>query len=192
MVLVLRGALVKNAFWERRRRRRMRRRREALGRLAGVTVRVIFDEHQKKQKTTSRSVVSLGTTHLKYQTKKSLILPGIEPGISGSVDPRLIHWATEPVPRWVAKEKRWASRLLSCFGDGAECKLYDPKISRSSDTTKGVRAGVSPFFPTHSKQLCLSSNSALNLPRERRVPHSGARAPHNPLVIIFLHTTHRS
>ena len=28
--------------------------------------------------------------------KKKLILPGIEPGISGSVDRRLIHWATGP------------------------------------------------------------------------------------------------
>ena len=26
-----------------------------------------------------------------------MILPGIEPGISGSVDRRLIHWATGPV-----------------------------------------------------------------------------------------------
>ena len=33
----------------------------------------------------------------KINSTKKVILPGIEPGISGSVDRRLIHWATGPV-----------------------------------------------------------------------------------------------
>ena len=32
----------------------------------------------------------------KNKLNKKVILPGIEPGISGSVDQRLIHWATGP------------------------------------------------------------------------------------------------
>ena len=34
--------------------------------------------------------------HFVTGDKRTLTLPGIEPGIFGSVDRRLIHWAIEP------------------------------------------------------------------------------------------------
>ena len=59
-------------------------------------------KYDKKKK--ASLTLPIGNQSAKYhlqkiQTKKCLNLPGIEPGISGSVDRRLIHWAIGPYER---------------------------------------------------------------------------------------------
>ena len=50
--------------------------------------------------------------------------PGIEPGIFGSVDRRLIHWATRPSTR----QKRWETSLDAMSSTG--CREHHNVIGR--------------------------------------------------------------
>ena len=83
--------------------------------------------------------------------KKKLILPGIEPGISGSVDRRLIHWATGP---WCRRKLSSCVRgeialdFMTCIGKLKICKGY--QADSNSRPSRTIRGGLTiPARSTH-------------------------------------------
>ena len=121
-----------------------------------------------------------------------MILPGLEPGISGSVDPRLIHWAIGPYERimmiastelvwfWFLDAGRDAEYMYPFLGSREEiCRCfrgnwrYECTGKLTQDPGSTVEAGQAGTTPCQFSDLGCGTH---NFPRGARcTSHDGRR-----------------
>ena len=126
-------------------------------------------KYDKKKK--ASLTLPIGNQSAKYhlqkiQTKKCLNLPGIEPGISGSVDRRLIHWAIGPYERIMiavvfSTELMWFWFLMLAWMRNINTRFFGSMFGRNvrgnedrtrcyDDDVRTFRNGDKRRFPKNS------------------------------------------